>query len=147
MVKKATKYPTNEAVNDENPFFEVVMTKSYVDGNFMPSRWGDKDVLRNSGCTQLRNLRIKILRGKSKTLRILGAIKNGAGKLSLREDNCMLGMGSGQPNRTENIRIAMMKAGADVKGAVLARDAFFPFAWKDAVEEACEMSYFSALVV
>ncbi|XP_045798411.1 uncharacterized protein LOC123892613 [Trifolium pratense] len=35
MVKKATKYPTNEAVNDENPFFDVRMTKSYVDGHFM----------------------------------------------------------------------------------------------------------------
>jgi hypothetical protein len=36
-VKKAKKYPTNEAVNDENPYFEVVMTKSYVHGNFMVS--------------------------------------------------------------------------------------------------------------
>ncbi|GAU41884.1 hypothetical protein TSUD_367490 [Trifolium subterraneum] len=35
MVKKAKKYPENEAVNDENPFFEVVMTKSYVNGSFM----------------------------------------------------------------------------------------------------------------
>jgi hypothetical protein len=36
-VKKAKKYPTNEAVNDEHPYFEVVMTKSYVHGNFMVS--------------------------------------------------------------------------------------------------------------
>ncbi|GAU21986.1 hypothetical protein TSUD_111260 [Trifolium subterraneum] len=136
---------------------------------------------------------LEILRGKSKTLRILEAKKNEAGKLSLRQvgggwlaqdsddltpndikfnvvsektpqegelrdaefawlcvkhvksnaiviakDNCMLGMGSGQPNRVESLRIAMRKAGADVKGAALASDAFFPFAWKDAVEEACE---------
>ncbi|GAB4854100.1 hypothetical protein Ancab_022683 [Ancistrocladus abbreviatus] len=50
----------------------------------------------------------------------------------------MLGMGSGQPNRRESLRIALRKAGKDVKGAALASDAFFPFAWKDAVEEACE---------
>ncbi|KAK2425134.1 hypothetical protein P8452_53936 [Trifolium repens] len=136
---------------------------------------------------------LEILRGKSKTLRILEAKKNEPGKLSLRQvgggwlaqdsddltpndikfnvvsektpqegelrdaefawlcvkhvksnaiviakDNCMLGMGSGQPNRVESLRIAMRKAGADVKGAALASDAFFPFAWKDAVEEACE---------
>ncbi|KAJ1399754.1 Methylglyoxal synthase-like domain [Sesbania bispinosa] len=136
---------------------------------------------------------LEILRGKSKTLRILEAKKNEAGKLSLRQvgggwlaqdsddltphdikfsivsekapqdselrdaefawlcvkhvksnaiviakDNCMLGMGSGQPNRVESLRIAMRKAGNDVKGAALASDAFFPFAWNDAVEEACE---------
>ncbi|KOM43284.1 hypothetical protein LR48_Vigan05g088800 [Vigna angularis] len=136
---------------------------------------------------------LEILRGKSKTLRILEAKKNEAGKLSLRQvgggwlaqdsddltpqdikfnvvsgkapqddelrdaefawlcvkhvksnaiviakNNCMLGMGSGQPNRVESLRIAMRKAGDDVKGAALASDAFFPFAWKDAVEEACE---------
>jgi len=39
----------------------------------------------------------------------------------------MLGMGSGQPNRVESLRIAMRKAGDDVKGAALASDAFFPF--------------------
>ncbi|KAJ7949395.1 bifunctional purine biosynthesis protein PurH [Quillaja saponaria] len=110
---------------------------------------------------------LEILRGKSKTLRILEAKNNLKGKLSLRQvgggwlaqdsddltpqdypiqsmpiviakDNCMLGMGSGQPNRVESLRIALRKAGNDVKGAALASDAFFPFAWKDAVEEACE---------
>ncbi|KAL6223201.1 hypothetical protein ACLB2K_006590 [Fragaria x ananassa] len=135
---------------------------------------------------------LEILRGKSKTLRILEASKNEKGKLSLRQvgggwlaqdsddltpqdiqfnvvskkspqeselsdaefawlcvkhvksnaivlakNNCMLGMGSGQPNRRESLRIALKKAGEEVKGAALASDAFFPFAWKDAVEEAC----------
>ncbi|KAF7143413.1 hypothetical protein RHSIM_Rhsim05G0149200 [Rhododendron simsii] len=56
----------------------------------------------------------------------------------IAKENCMLGMGSGQPNRLESLRIALRKAGDKVKGAALAGDAFFPFAWKDAVEEACE---------
>lgn len=43
------------------------------------------------------------------------------------QNNCMLGMGSGQPNRRESLRIAMKKAGDEVKGAALASDAFFPF--------------------
>ncbi|KAL2491077.1 AICARFT/IMPCHase bienzyme family protein [Abeliophyllum distichum] len=136
---------------------------------------------------------LEILRGKSKTLRILEAAKNSKGKLSLRQvgggwlaqdaddltpediqfnvvsekapqeselsdaqfawlcvkhvksnaiviakNNCMLGMGSGQPNRLESLRIALRKAGNEVKGAALASDAFFPFAWNDAVEEACQ---------
>ncbi|KAF3637661.1 hypothetical protein FXO38_12635 [Capsicum annuum] len=136
---------------------------------------------------------LEVLRGKSKTLRILEASKNNKGKLSLRQigggwlaqdsddltpediqfnvmsdktpqeneltdaqfawlcvkhvksnaiviakDNCMLGMGSGQPNRRESLRIALRKAGDEVKGAALASDAFFPFAWNDAVEEACQ---------
>lgn len=136
---------------------------------------------------------LEVLRGKSKTLRILEASKNNKGKLSLRQvgggwlaqeaddltpeeiqfnivsdripqenelsdakfawlcvkhvksnaiviakNGCMLGMGSGQPNRLESLRIAMRKAGDEVKGAALASDAFFPFAWNDAVEEACQ---------
>ncbi|KAM7258300.1 hypothetical protein ACFE04_014041 [Oxalis oulophora] len=56
----------------------------------------------------------------------------------IAKDNCMLGMGSGQPNRVESLRIAVRKAGEEVKGAALASDAFFPFAWNDAVEEACQ---------
>ncbi|KAK1282862.1 hypothetical protein QJS10_CPB22g00254 [Acorus calamus] len=56
----------------------------------------------------------------------------------IAKNNCMLGMGSGQPNRLESLRIALRKAGEEVKGASLASDAFFPFAWNDAVEEACE---------
>ncbi|CAN6832842.1 unnamed protein product, partial [Brassica oleracea] len=136
---------------------------------------------------------LEVLKGKSKTLRILEAKKNDQGKLSLRQvgggwlaqdsdditpedisfkavsdktpteseladakfawlcvkhvksnaiviakNNCMLGMGSGQPNRVESLRLAFKKAGEEAKGAALASDAFFPFAWKDAVEEACE---------
>ncbi|KAM7530300.1 hypothetical protein LguiB_033710 [Lonicera macranthoides] len=56
----------------------------------------------------------------------------------ITKNNCMLGMGSGQPNRLESLRIALKKAGDEVKGAALASDAFFPFAWNDAVEEACK---------
>ncbi|GAB2213487.1 hypothetical protein Drorol1_Dr00017791 [Drosera rotundifolia] len=136
---------------------------------------------------------LEVLRGKSKTLRILEARKHEKGKISLRQvgcgwlvqepddltpenikfnvvsekrpsddelqdaefawlcvkhvksnaiviakNKCMLGMGSGQPNRLESLRIALKKAGKEVEGAALASDAFFPFAWKDAVEEACE---------
>jgi phosphoribosylaminoimidazolecarboxamide formyltransferase/IMP cyclohydrolase len=47
-------------------------------------------------------------------------------------------MGSGQPNRVKSVEIAMEKAGDEVKGASLASDAFFPFAWGDSIEKACQ---------
>jgi len=52
----------------------------------------------------------------------------------------MLGMGNGQPNRLEILRISMRKAGDEIKGASLASDAFFLIAWNDAVEKVCEAS-------
>jgi phosphoribosylaminoimidazolecarboxamide formyltransferase/IMP cyclohydrolase len=38
-----------------------------------------------------------------------------------------VGIGSGQPNRVDSVRIAAERAGAKSKGAVMASDAFFPF--------------------
>lgn len=45
-----------------------------------------------------------------------------------------LGIGAGQMNRVQAVRIALEQAGENARGAVLASDAFFPFA--DSVEEA-----------
>lgn len=45
-----------------------------------------------------------------------------------------VGIGSGQPNRVDSVRIAAKKAGDLARGAVLASDAFFPF--PDSIEEA-----------
>jgi phosphoribosylaminoimidazolecarboxamide formyltransferase / IMP cyclohydrolase len=58
--------------------------------------------------------------------------------ITLAKDGRLLGMGSGQPNRVKSVDIAMEKAGDEVRGAALASDAFFPFAWGDAVEQACK---------
>jgi phosphoribosylaminoimidazolecarboxamide formyltransferase / IMP cyclohydrolase len=45
----------------------------------------------------------------------------------LARDLAMTGVGSGQPNRLESVRIAVAKAGERASGSVLASDAFFPF--------------------
>eukprot|EP00899_Mesostigma_viride_P018963 jgi/Mesvir1/27068/Mv20761-RA.1 len=59
--------------------------------------------------------------------------------ITVAKDGRLLGMGSGQPNRVKSTEIALEKAGpTDVKGAALASDAFFPFAWNDSVEKACQ---------
>ncbi len=52
----------------------------------------------------------------------------------LARDGAVIGVGSGQPNRVESVRIAVAKASARSAGSVLASDAFFPFA--DGVETA-----------
>jgi len=58
--------------------------------------------------------------------------------ITVAKGNKLLGMGSGQPNRVKSTEIALEKAGDEVKGAVLASDAFFPFSWNDSVEKACQ---------
>jgi len=45
-----------------------------------------------------------------------------------------VGIGAGQPNRVDSVRLAVKRAGDQARGAVLASDAFFPF--PDSVEEA-----------
>jgi phosphoribosylaminoimidazolecarboxamide formyltransferase / IMP cyclohydrolase len=42
--------------------------------------------------------------------------------------SAIVGLGAGQPNRLESVAIAARKAGDAATGAVLASDAFFPFA-------------------
>jgi phosphoribosylaminoimidazolecarboxamide formyltransferase/IMP cyclohydrolase len=45
----------------------------------------------------------------------------------LVRNRALTGVGSGQPNRLESVRIAVDKAGEWAAGSVLASDAFFPF--------------------
>ena len=45
----------------------------------------------------------------------------------LARERTLVGVGSGQPNRVDSVRIAVVKAGGQAAGAVLASDAFFPF--------------------
>jgi phosphoribosylaminoimidazolecarboxamide formyltransferase/IMP cyclohydrolase len=50
------------------------------------------------------------------------------------KDEATVGIGGGQPNRVDCVRIAAERAGDGSRGAVMASDAFFPF--PDSVEEA-----------
>lgn len=51
-------------------------------------------------------------------------------------DKIMVGMGTGQPNRVNSVKLALAQAKSRAKDAVLASDAFFPFA--DNVERAAK---------
>ncbi len=48
----------------------------------------------------------------------------------------LLGIGAGQPNRVNSVKLAVAQAGSKAKGAVLASDAFFPY--PDGPEEAAK---------
>eukprot|EP01130_Rhizamoeba_saxonica_P018552 TRINITY_DN9327_c0_g1_i1.p1 TRINITY_DN9327_c0_g1~~TRINITY_DN9327_c0_g1_i1.p1 ORF type:complete len:596 (-),score=143.86 TRINITY_DN9327_c0_g1_i1:24-1772(-) len=52
----------------------------------------------------------------------------------LCQNQATVGIGCGQPNRIDSVRNAIIHAGDQVQGSVLASDAFFPFS--DGVEEA-----------
>ena len=55
------------------------------------------------------------------------------------KDNMTIGVGAGQMSRVYSTRIAAMKAadeGLEVKGSVMASDAFFPF--RDGIDAAAE---------
>ena len=56
----------------------------------------------------------------------------------IAKDRATVGIGCGQPNRLWATQHALEHAGDRAKGAVLASDAFFPFARNDAVEDACK---------
>jgi phosphoribosylaminoimidazolecarboxamide formyltransferase/IMP cyclohydrolase len=56
----------------------------------------------------------------------------------IARDGATIGIGTGQPNRLWPTQQAIERAGERIKGAVVASDAFFPFAKGDAVEDACK---------
>jgi phosphoribosylaminoimidazolecarboxamide formyltransferase/IMP cyclohydrolase len=52
------------------------------------------------------------------------------------QDQATVGIGGGQPNRVDCVRMAAQRAGERSRGAVMASDAFFPF--PDSVEVAIQ---------
>ncbi len=56
--------------------------------------------------------------------------------ITLAQGSSLVGLGGGQPNRVDSVRIAAQRAGERAKGAGLASDAFFPFA--DNIDEAAK---------
>ncbi len=74
--------------------------------------------------------------GQSEAIKILWAIiphvKSNA--IVVGNTTRLLGVGAGQMNRVQSVKLAIEQAGSGAKGAVLASDAFFPF--PDSIETA-----------
>ena len=56
--------------------------------------------------------------------------------ITLAKGKTLLGMGAGQPNRVNSVRLALQAAGDKALGSTLASDAMFPF--PDGIEVAAE---------
>ena len=72
------------------------------------------------------------------TWRVCKYVKSNA--IIYGKDNMTIGVGAGQMSRVNSARIAAIKAehaGLEVKGAVMASDAFFPF--RDGLDQAAEV--------
>ena len=67
--------------------------------------------------------------------RVVKHVKSNA--IVIAREGATVGIGAGQQNRKTPVEMALGLAGERAKGAVLASDAFFPFARDDAVELAC----------
>ncbi len=61
----------------------------------------------------------------------------------IAKDQTLLGMGAGQPNRLVSVALAIELAGESARGAVLASDAFFPFA--DGLQKALKAGVVAAV--
>ena len=64
--------------------------------------------------------------------KIIPHVKSNA--IVVGNDTCLLGVGAGQMNRVQSVRLALEQAGTEASGASLASDAFFPF--PDSIETA-----------
>jgi phosphoribosylaminoimidazolecarboxamide formyltransferase/IMP cyclohydrolase len=93
----------------------LVQTPDFLDED--PARWKTA-TKRKPSTTELNDL--------SFAWKACKHIKSNA--IVLAKEKTLLGMGAGQPNRVISVQLAAQAAGKKAIGAVLASDAFFPFA-------------------
>lgn len=68
-------------------------------------------------------------------LKVVKYVKSNA--IVLAKQNYTIGIGAGQMSRIDALKVALMKKSEDIKGAILASDAFFPK--PDVIEEAAKV--------
>lgn len=116
---------------DRNPLpgFDV----KRVGGGYLIQNW-DAAVEESRGWKQVTQTRISpaLLDDLAFAWRVCKHVKSNA--IVVAKNGQTLGVGAGQMNRIDAARHALRQAGDEVKGAVLASDAFFPF--PDVVEAA-----------
>jgi phosphoribosylaminoimidazolecarboxamide formyltransferase/IMP cyclohydrolase len=117
--------PTSRAAFDVRPITGGMLVQEEDFGTDNPSSWN---------CVTTRAPSEPEKRDLQFAWEAVRHVKSNA--IVLAKDQAVVGVGSGQPNRVESVRIAVRKAGDRAKGAVLASDAFFPF--PDSLEEAAQ---------
>jgi phosphoribosylaminoimidazolecarboxamide formyltransferase/IMP cyclohydrolase len=94
----------------------------------------DTDVFHKESCLNvtLRQAGPELEEDLAFAMKVVKHVKSNA--IVLARNKQTIGIGPGQPNRITSVEIAVKNAGSRCEGAVLASDAFFPFA--DCVEAA-----------
>lgn len=102
-----------------------------IQGGFLVQDWDVEDVREFKLVTQTpldESLRDDLIFA----YKVVKFVKSNA--IVVAKNGKTLGIGGGQPNRVDSVRLAISRAGKEAYGAVLASDGFFPF--PDSVEEA-----------
>lgn len=96
-------------------------------------------VIQNKDIMDLKNSDCKVVTSKpdneayNRAIFAWKVVKNSrSNAIVIASENATLGIGSGETSRVDATRLALERAGEKAKGAVMASDAFFPFA--DSVE-------------
>lgn len=102
-----------------------------IQGGFLVQDWDTKDIGEFNVVTRTP-LDESLKEDLIFAYRVVKFVKSNA--IVVAKDGKTLGIGGGQPNRVDSVRLAILRAGKEANGAVLASDGFFPF--PDSVEEA-----------
>ncbi|MCX7794942.1 MAG: bifunctional phosphoribosylaminoimidazolecarboxamide formyltransferase/IMP cyclohydrolase [bacterium] len=102
-----------------------------IQGGFLVQDWDTKDIEEFKVVTQTP-LDESLKEDLIFAYKVVKFVKSNA--IVVAKDGKTLGIGGGQPNRVDSVRLALSRAGKEAQGAVLASDGFFPF--PDSVEEA-----------
>lgn len=102
-----------------------------IQGGFLVQEWDTKDIGKFNVVTQTP-LDESLKEDLIFAYKVVKFVKSNA--IVVAKNGKTLGIGGGQPNRVDSVRLAISRAGKEAYGAVLASDGFFPF--PDSVEEA-----------
>lgn len=117
-----------------NPEFETFEMKS-ISGGVLTQTKDTKTVYLNEA-------ELKVVSKREPTAEELSDLKIAdtiakhvkSNAIVLVKDGATVGIGAGQMNRSDSVKIAAMKAGERIQGSVMASDGFFPFS--DGIENA-----------
>lgn len=130
---EALKHKKNLRILVHNNFYQLPegLEIKGIQGGFLVQDWDLKSIEEFNVVTNTpldESLKDDLLFA----YKVVQFVKSNA--IVVAKDGKTLGIGGGQPNRVDSVRLAISRAGENSSGAVLASDGFFPF--PDSVEEA-----------
>lgn len=127
------KHKKNLRIMVHSNFYEPIegLEIKGIQGGFLVQDWDIKDIEEFNVVTQTP-LDESLKEDLIFAYKVAKFVKSNA--IVVAKGGKTLGIGGGQPNRVDSVRLALSRAGKEACGAILASDGFFPF--PDSVEEA-----------